>query len=43
MRGEANWLPFLLPPIIFLVAYYFIKKLIKKIKDKRAISKEQVL
>lgn len=43
MRGEANWLPFLLPPIIFLVAYYFIKKLIKKIKDKRTNIEAQEL
>ena len=35
MRGEANWLPFLLVPILFLTAYYFIKKMIQKIKDKQ--------
>jgi hypothetical protein len=35
MRGEANWLPFLLPPILLLVAYFLIKKVIKKIKEKK--------
>jgi hypothetical protein len=39
MRGEANWLPFLLAPILILAGYYFIKKMIQKIKDRQAKNK----